>query len=234
MNSNNNNQQVDEKRLNERARCRRYYHEHKEHIAETQRRYYKRNALKFAILGRQKRERKSLALNGTIPAKRTSKYDIHSKIAADQSVANTLHNGMQNQPSVQTVTYVTNGFDNCVQPGVQPFTNVVNYVQPAINLVNGFNNYVQQGVQTVMYVTNGFDNYVQPAINLVNGFNNYVQPGVQTVTYVTNGFDNYVQPGVQPTMNVVNCVQPSVQPTMNVVNCVQPSIQQSNDETNML
>ena len=186
MNSNNNNQQVDQKRLNERARCRRYYREHKEHIAETQRRYYKRNALKFAILGRQKRERKSLALNGTIPAKRTSKYDIYSKIAADQSVANTLHVGVQNQPNVQTVTYVTNGFDNCVQP----FTNVVNYVQPAMNLV-------QPSVQPVMYVTNGFDNCVQP--------------GVQTVTYVTNGFNNCVQPSVQPTMNVVNCVQPSVQ-----------------------
>ena len=216
MNSNNNNQQVDQKRLNERARCRRYYHEHKEHIAETQRRYYKRNALKFAILGRQKRERKSLALNGTIPAKRTSKYDIHSKIAADQSVANTLHVGVQNQPNVQTVAYVTNGFDNCVQP----FTNVVNYVQPAMNLVNC----VQPGVQTVTYVTNGFDNYVQPGVQTVtyvtNGFNNYVQPGVQTVTYVTNGFDNYVQTGVQPTMNVVNCVQPSVQ--------------QNNGETNVL
>ena len=190
MNSNNNNQQVDQKRLNERARCRRYYREHKEHIAETQRRYYKRNALKFAILGRQKRERKSLALKGTIPAKRTSKYDIHSKIAADQSVANTLHVGVQNQPNVQSVMYVTNGFDNRVQPSVQPFTNVVNYVQPAMNLV-------QPSVQPVMYVTNGFDNCVQP--------------GVQTVTYVTNGFNNYVQPSVQPTMNVVNYVQPSVQ-----------------------
>ena len=220
MNSNNNNQQVDQKRLNERARCRRYYHEHKEHIAETQRRYYKRNALKFAILGRQKRERKSLALKGTIPAKRTSKYDIYSKIEADQPVANTLHVGVQNQPNVQTVTYVTNGFDNCVQPSVQPFTNVVNYVQPAMNLVNC----VQPGVQTVTYVTNGFDNYVQPGVQTVtyvtNGFNNYVQPGVQTVTYVTNGFDNYVQTGVQPTMNVVNCVQPSVQ--------------QNNGETNVL
>ena len=227
MNSNNNNQQVDQKRLNERARCRQYYREHKEHIAETQRRYYKRNALKFAILGRQKRERKSLALKGTMPAKRTSKYDIHSKIAADQSVANTLHVGVQNQPSVQTVTYVTNGFDNCVQPSVQPFTNVVNYVQPAMNVVNC----VQPGVQTVTYVTNGFDNYVQPAMNLVqpsvqpvmyvtNGFDNCVQPGVQTVTYVTNGFNNYVQPSVQPTMNVVNCVQPSVQ--------------QNNGETNVL
>ena len=223
MNSNNNNQQVDQKRLNERARCRRYYREHKEHIAETQRRYYKRNALKFAILGRQKRERKSLALNGTIPAKRTSKYDIYSKIAADQSVANTLHVGVQNQPNIQTVTYVTNGFDNCVQP----FTNVVNYVQPAMNVVNC----VQPGVQTVTYVTNGCDNYVQPAMNLVqpsvqpvmyvtNGFDNCVQPGVQTVTYVTNGFNNYVQPSVQPTMNVVNCVQPSVQ--------------QCNGETNVL
>ena len=213
MNSNNNNQQVDQKRLNERARCRRYYHEHKEHIAETQRRYYKRNALKFAILGRQKRERKSLALKGTIPAKRTSKYDIYSKIEADQSVANTLHVGMQNQPSVQPVMYVTNGFDNCVQPSVQPsvqpFTNVVNYVQPAMNLVNC----VQPGVQTVTYVTNGFDNYVQPAMNLV-------QPGVQTVTYVTNGFDNCVQSGVQPFMNVDNGFN----------NCVQPS----NGETNML
>ena len=227
MNSNNNNQQVDQKRLNERARCRRYYHEHKEHIAETQRRYYKRNALKFAILGRQKRERKSLALKGTIPAKRTSKYDIHSKIEVDQSVANTLHVGVQNQPNVQSVMYVTNGFDNCVQPNVQPFTNVVNYVQPAMNLVNC----VQPGVQTVTYVTNGFDNYVQPAMNLVqpsvqpvmyvtNGFDNCVQPGVQTVTYVTNGFNNYVQPSVQPAMNVVNCVQPSVQ--------------QNNGETNML
>ena len=193
MNSNNNNQQVDQKRLNERARCRRYYHEHKEHIAETQRRYYKRNALKFAILGRQKRERKSLALKGTIPAKRTSKYDIYSKIEVDQSVANTPHIGVQNQPNVQPVMYATNGFDNCVQPNVQPFTNVVNYVQPAMNLVNC----VQPSVQPVMYVTNGFDNCVQP--------------GVQTVTYVTNGFDNYVQPSVQPTMNVINCVQTGVQ-----------------------
>ena len=178
MNSNNNNQQVDQKRLNERARCRRYYHEHKEHIAETQRRYYKRNALKFAILGRQKRERKSLALKGTIPAKRTSKYDIYSKIEADPSVANTLHIGVQNQPSVQSVTYVTNGFDNCVQPSVQPFTNVVNYVQPAMNLVNC----VQPGVQPVTYVTNGFNNYVQPAMNLVN----CVQPGVQQNNGETN------------------------------------------------
>ena len=230
MNSNNINQQVDQKRLNERARCRRYYHEHKEHIAETQRRYYKRNALKFAILGRQKRERKSLALKGTIPAKRTSKYDIYSKIAADQSAANTLHIIVQNQSCVQPVTYVTNGFDNCVQPSVQPFTNVVNYVQPFTNVVNGFNNCVQ----TVTYVTNGFDNYVQPAMNVVN----CVQPSVQPVTYVTNGFNNYVQPSVQPVMYVTNgfdnCVQPSVQPFTNVVNCVQPSVQQNNGETNML
>ena len=230
MNSNNNNQQVDQKRLNERARCRRYYHEHKEHIAETQRRYYKRNALKFAILGRQKRERKSLALKGTIPAKRTSKYDIYSKIAADQSVANTLHVGVQNQPSVQPIMYATNGFDNCVQTGVQPFTNVVNYVQPAMNLVNC----VQPGVQTVTYVTNGFDNYVQPAMNVVN----CVQPSVQPVMYVTNGFDSCVQLGVQIVTYVTNgfnnYVQPSVQPVMNVVNCVQSDVQQNNGETNML
>ena len=77
MNSNNNNQQVDQKRLNERARCRKYYREHKEHIAETQRRYYKRNALKFAILGRQKRERKAHALKGPTTAKRTSKNENH-------------------------------------------------------------------------------------------------------------------------------------------------------------
>ena len=182
MNSNNNNQQVDQKRLNERARCRRYYHEHKEHIAETQRRYYKRNALKFAILGRQKRERKSLALKGTIPAKRTSKYDIYSKIEADQSVANTLHIGVQNQPSVQPVMYATNGFDNCVQP----FTNVVNYVQPAMNVVNC----VQPGVQTVTYVTNGFNNCVQPsvqpAMNVINCVQSDVQPSVQQNNGETN------------------------------------------------
>ena len=161
MNSNNNNQQVDQKRLNERARCRRYYHEHKEHIAETQRRYYKRNALKFAILGRQKRERKSLALKGTIPAKRTSKYDIYSKIEADQPVANTLHVGVQNQPNVQTVTYVTNGFNNYVQPGVQTVTYVT----------NGFDNYVQTGVQPTMNVVN----CVQPSVQQNNGETNVLQ-----------------------------------------------------------
>ena len=185
MNSQNN-QQIDERQLDKRARRHQYYLEHKEHAAYTNHKYYIEHAQRLAILRRQKRVQKSFELNGTIPEKRMSKYDIHSKIIIEPCKGETYSFNVRTQhaesknkpritklrirvrdhpifkPNFRPVMDVENEFNNCVQP----FMNVNNCVQSG----------VQSCVQPFMNVNNGFNNCVQPFMNVNNGFNNCVQP----------------------------------------------------------
>ena len=195
MNSQNN-QQIDERQLDKRARRHQYYLEHKEHAAYTNHKYYIEHAQRLAILRRQKRVQKSFELNGTIPEKRMSKYDIHSKIIIEPCKGETYSFNVRTQhaesknkpritklrirvrdhpifkPNFRPVMDVENEFNNCVQP----FMNVNNCVQSGVQPFMNVNNCVQSSVQPFMNVNNGFDNCVQPFMNVDNGFNNCVQP----------------------------------------------------------
>ena len=118
MDSNNNNQQIDEKQLDKRARRHQYYLDNKEHITERQRRYYVKHASELSIIRRQYRVRKSIESKGTIPCTRRSKYNVNSKITIEPCGSKTysLSIGI---PNIELRN----------QPSVQPFMNVNNCVQ---------------------------------------------------------------------------------------------------------
>ena len=109
MNSNNNNQQIDERQLNIRERRHQYYLANKEHITERQRRYYIKHASELSVIRRQYRVRKSIESKGTVPCTRRSKYNVHSKVAIEAGKNETYSLNIRaaniesrNQPSVQT------------------------------------------------------------------------------------------------------------------------------------
>ena len=108
MNSNNNNQQIDERQLDIRARRHQYYLANKEHITERQRRYYIKHASELSVIRRQYRVRKSIESKGTVPCTRRSKYNVHSKVAIEAGKNETYSLNirpanieLRNQPSVQ-------------------------------------------------------------------------------------------------------------------------------------
>ena len=108
MNSNNNNQQIDERQLDIRARRHQYYLANKEHITERQRRYYIKHASELSVIRRQYRVRKSIESKGTIPCTRRSKYNVHSKVVIEPCKNETYSLSiraanieLRNQPSVQ-------------------------------------------------------------------------------------------------------------------------------------
>ena len=108
MNSNNNNQQIDERQLNIRERRHQYYLANKEHITERQRRYYIEHASELSIIRRQYRVRKSIESKGTVPCTRRSKYNVHSKVVIEPCKNETYslkirkaNIELRNQPSVQ-------------------------------------------------------------------------------------------------------------------------------------
>ena len=118
MDSNNNNQQIDEKQLDKRARRHQYYLANKEHITERQRRYYIEHASELSIIRRQYRVRKSIESKGTVPCTRRAKYNVNSKITIEQCKSKTYslkirmaNIELKNQPSVQPSMNV----NNCVQ-----------------------------------------------------------------------------------------------------------------------
>ena len=118
MNSNNNNQQIDEKQLDIRARRHQYYLSNKEHITERQRRYYIEHASELSIIRRHYRVRKSIESKGTVPCTRRSKYNVHSKVVIEPCKNETYSLSIRtanieliNQPSVQQSMNV----NNCVQ-----------------------------------------------------------------------------------------------------------------------
>ena len=116
MNSNNNNQQIDERQLDIRERRHQYYLANKEHITERQRRYYIEHASELSIIRRQYRVRKSIESKGTIPCTRRSKYNVHSKVVIEPCKNETYslkiraaNIELRNQPSVQTSVQQNNG-----------------------------------------------------------------------------------------------------------------------------
>ena len=116
MNSNNNNQQIDEKQLDIRARRHQYYLANKEHITERQRRYYIEHASELSIIRRQYRVRKSIESKGTVPCTRRSKYNVHSKVVIEPCKNETYslkirkaNIELRNQPSVQPSVQQNNG-----------------------------------------------------------------------------------------------------------------------------
>ena len=116
MNSNNNNQQVDERQLDIRARRHQYYLEHKEHITERQRRYYIKHASELSVIRRQYRVRKSIESKGTVPCTRRAKYNVHSKVVIEAGRSETYSLNIRkaniesrNQPSVQPSVQQNNG-----------------------------------------------------------------------------------------------------------------------------
>ena len=116
MNSNNNNQQIDERQLDIRERRHQYYLANKEHITERQRRYYIEHASELSIIRRQYRVRKSIESKGTIPCTRRSKYNVHSKVVIEPCKNETYSLSiraanieLRNQPSVQTSVQQNNG-----------------------------------------------------------------------------------------------------------------------------
>ena len=116
MNSNNNNQQIDERQLDIRARRHQYYLANKEHITERQRRYYIEHASELSIIRRQYRVRKSIESKGTIPCTRRSKYNVHSKVVIEPRESETYSLSiraanieLRNQPSVQPSVQQNNG-----------------------------------------------------------------------------------------------------------------------------
>ena len=166
MNSQNN-QQIDERQLDKRARRHQYYLEHKEHAAYTNHKYYIEHAQRLAILRRQKRVQKSFELNGIIPEKRMSKYDIHSKIIIEPCKGETYSLNIRkanieskNKPKITKLRIRVRDHP-IFKPNFRPVMDVENEfnnrVQPFMNV----NNCVQTGVQPFMNVDNGFNNCVQ-------------------------------------------------------------------------